>query len=72
MHGERIRAWYLDQAWRYANTIIIIIGPATHLALNITDCAALCLSDEELKAVCPFYLVSMPVEVKYPTQEENV
>ena len=28
----------------------------------------LCLSDETLKAVGPFDLVSMPVEVKYPTQ----
>ena len=26
-----------------------------------------CLSDETVKAVGPFYLVSMPVEVKYPT-----
>ena len=26
-----------------------------------------CLSDETLKAVGPFYLVSMPGEVKYPT-----
>ena len=28
-----------------------------------------CLSEETIKAVGPFYLVSMPVEVKYPTQE---
>ena len=27
----------------------------------------LCLSDETLKSAGPFYLVSMPVEVKYPT-----
>ena len=26
-----------------------------------------CISEETLKAVCPFYLVSMPGEVKYPT-----
>ena len=26
-----------------------------------------CLSEETLKAVGPFYLVSMPGEVKYPT-----
>ena len=32
----------------------------------------LCLSDETLKAVGPFYLVSMPGEVKYPTQGVNV
>ena len=28
-----------------------------------------CLSEETLKAVGPFYLVSMPGEVKDPTQE---
>ena len=43
-----------------------------NLALNIRDCAYLCLSDETLKAVGPFYLVSTPREVKYPTQGVNV
>ena len=38
-----------------------------NLALYIRDCESLCLSDETLKAVGPFYLVSMPGEVKYPT-----
>ena len=37
------------------------------LALNIRDCLSLCLSETQ-KAVGPFYLVSMPGEVKYPTQ----
>ena len=32
----------------------------------------LCLSEETLKASGPFYLVSMPGEVKYPTQGVNV
>ena len=32
----------------------------------------LCLSDETVKAVGPFYLVSMPGEVKYPTQMGNL
>ena len=32
----------------------------------------LCLSEETLKAIGPFYLVSMPGEVKYPTQGVNV
>ena len=41
-----------------------------NLALYIRDC--LCLSDETLKAVGPFYLVSMPGEVKDPTQGVNV
>ena len=42
------------------------------LALYIRDCVSLCLSDETLKAVGPFYLVSMPGEVKDPTQGVNV
>ena len=42
-----------------------------NLALYIRDCESLCLSDETLKAVGPFYLVSMPGEVKYPTQGVN-
>ena len=32
----------------------------------------LCFSEETLKAVGPFYLVSMPGEVKDPTQGVNV
>ena len=36
------------------------------MALYIRDCVYMCLSDETLKAVGPFYLVSMPGEVKYP------
>ena len=43
-----------------------------NLALYIRDCEYLCLSDDTLKAVGPFYLVSMPGEVKYPTQRVNV
>ena len=43
-----------------------------NLALNIRDCVSLCLSEETLKAVGPFYLVSTPVEAKYPTQGVNV
>ena len=48
-------------------------GPGTwhiirckNLALYIRDCVSLCLSDETLKDVGPFYLVSMPGEVKDP------
>ena len=41
------------------------------MALYIRDCVSLCLSDETLKAVGPFYLVSMPGEVKDPTQGVN-
>ena len=43
-----------------------------NLALYIRDCESLCLSDETLKAVGPFCLVSMPQEVKDPTQGVNV
>ena len=43
-----------------------------NMALYIRDCESLCLSDETVKAVGPFYLVSMPGEVKDPTQGVNV
>ena len=43
-----------------------------NLSLYIRDCESLCLSDETLKAVGPFYLVPMPGEVKDPTQGVNV
>ena len=44
-----------------------------NLALNISrDCVSLCLSEDTLKAIGPFYLVSMPGEVKDPTQGVNV
>ena len=43
-----------------------------NLALYIRDCESLCLSEETVKAVGPFYLVSMPGEVKAPTQEVNL
>ena len=41
------------------------------MALYIRDCESLCLSDETVKSVGPFYLVSTG-EVKYPTQGVNV
>ena len=37
-----------------------------------TFTSSICLSDETLKSVGPSYLVSMPGEVKYPTQGVNV
>ena len=43
-----------------------------NLALYIRDCESLCLSDDTLKAVGPFYLVSMPGVVKYPTRGKRV
>ena len=42
------------------------------LALYIRDYVSLCLLDETLKPIGPFYLVSMPGEVNDPTQEVNV
>ena len=44
-----------------------LLGVKTWLSTLIRDCVSLCLSDETLKAVGPFYLVSMPGEVKDPT-----
>ena len=43
-----------------------------HIASAIRE--GQCLSEETLKAVGPFYMVSMPGpgEVKYPTQGVNV
>ena len=35
--------------------------------VDVTHMAGQCLSEETLKAVGPFYLVSMPGEVKNPT-----
>ena len=43
-----------------------------NLALYIRDCESLCISEETLKVVGPFYLVSMPGQVKDPTQGVNV
>ena len=49
-----------------------LLGVKTCLStLVIRDCVSLCLSDETLKAVGPFYLVSMPGEVKYPTKSKT-
>ena len=42
------------------------------MALYIRDCESLGISDETLKSVGPFYLVSMPGEVKDPTQGVNM
>ena len=64
-------------AW-HAGDLGSIPGPGMfyfrckNLALNIRDCETICLSDETVKAVGPFYLVSMPGEVKDPTQGVNV
>ncbi len=44
-----------------------VIIRCKNLALYIRDCSSQFLSDETLKAVGPFYLVSTPGEVKDPT-----
>ena len=60
----------MGQPWPRPELGLIV---SKNLALYIRDCVSLCLSDETLKkAVGPFYLVSMPGEVKYPTQGVNV
>ena len=51
-----------------ARTSRNVIFRCNNLARYIRDCVSLCLSDETLKAVGPFYLVSTPGEVKDPTQ----
>ena len=50
------------------------IPPNTVLKLSqyLSPHICLCLSEETLKAGGPFYLVSMPGEVKYPTHRVNV
>ena len=60
--------------WSSGRTLALDTGiiRCKNLALYIRDCESLCLSDETEKAVGPFYLVSMPGEVKYPTQGVNV
>ena len=49
-----------------------LLGVKTWLSTTLeTSCVSLCLSDETLKAVGPFYLVSMSGDVKDPTQGVN-
>ena len=50
----------------------MLYSRCTILALNTSDCVYLCLSDDTLKTAGPFYTVSMPGEVKDPTQGVNV
>ena len=50
--------------------LYLILGVKTWL--STLETVHLCLSDETLKAVGPFYLVSMPGEVEDPTQGVNV
>ena len=39
--------------------------------VDVTHMVGQCLSEETRKAVGPFYLVSMPGEVKYPTSPQG-
>ena len=63
--------WWFDSRTRRLPDQACFIIRCKNLALNIIDCLSLCLSEETLKAVVHFYLVSMPGEVKYPTQGVN-
>ena len=66
---ETLKAVDSTPAW-HAGDLGSIPGPGMlyyrykNLALNISYCVSLCLSEDTLKAVDPFYLVSMPGEVK--------
>ena len=65
-------AWHaagggFDSRTRYVS----LLGVNTWLSTLEIVYLELCLSEETLKAVGPFYLVSMPGEVKYPTQGVN-
>ena len=53
-----------------AQTRYITLGVKTWL--STLETVSLCISEEILKAVSPFYLVSLPGEVKDPTQGVNV
>ena len=66
-------AWYVA-GWGFDPRIRHVIGPVRckNLLSTLEIVEYLCLSDETLKAVGPFYLVSMPGEVKYLTQGINV
>ena len=46
--------------------------PFRNMAISFIAQCHRCLSEETLKAGGPFYLVSMPEEVKDPTQRVNV
>ena len=52
--------------------VVVPVILSSNLAINIGDCLSLCLSKDTLKAIGPFYLVSMPGEVKDPTPGVNV
>ena len=51
--GQNWKRWKL--AWRQRTLLQL---SCKNLALYITDCVSLCLSDETLKTVGPFYLAS--------------
>ena len=55
------------------HTRLDVETPETHSTVSVIRLShLLCLSEETLKAGGPFYLVSMPGEVKDPTQGVNV
>ena len=64
-------AWHAAGRGFDSRTRHVSIIRCKNLALNIRGCLSLRLSEETLKSVGPFYLVSMPGEVKDPTQGVN-
>ena len=64
-------AWGAVVAWLSARMPIEGMVVQSHL-LPFQNFGILCLLEQILKAGGPFYLVSMPVEVKDPTHGVNV
>ena len=65
-------AWHAAGRWFDSRTRhVSLLGVKTWLSTLQIVYLELCLSEETLKAVGPFYLVSMPGEVKDPTQGVN-
>ena len=66
--GERVRAlaWAGDRTVSRPGSNPATVTSLRTLAIPFTP-PCQCLSEETLKAVGPFYLVSMPGEVKDPT-----
>ena len=56
-------AWHAPVGVRFPDQACFIIR-LNNLALNIGDCLSLCLSEDTLKSVGPFNLVSIPGEVR--------
>ena len=68
--GSVVRAY--DRLTIDWSLVRILLRPFGNFVNFLPHFLCQCLSEETLKAVGPFYLVSMPGEVKYPTQRVNM